>query len=116
MQISTSNASGRVLDWLVATANDREVCLSDKGFLYFVIKGDRGALAHFSNSDALSGPILDANKIGTRYLESEQIWEASNDENFIDTSEGKTRLEAALRFYVSRELGNTYDIPEVLCL
>jgi Protein of unknown function (DUF2591) len=117
MKITTSTASGKLLNWLVAEADHREVVISDKGYLYFLVNGkEEGALAHYESSEALTGKILDNFKINTRHIPTHNVWEASNDPDFINDSEfGATRKQAALRYFVRMQLGPTYEVPDVLC-
>ena len=124
-KIKASDATCQQLNWLVGTIEGR------KPYYY---GGVIRASGHpdFPDSPPMFGPeLLYATapaqtqsiiercnvKIETRYdpsVESTKSWEASDDEDFFDAVYGPTREVAALRFFVSTELGEEVEVPDVL--
>lgn len=130
MKIKVSEASGAVLDWLVAKC--RGIPASDIYFdgrrIYRRMRSAEGALTDkyitgpellFSSMWESGGPIID--RINGLLLKQ---WLESKSETrcqaFINDNEGDwvafgpTALIAAMRCYVIRELGEEVEVPEEL--
>lgn len=123
-KVKVSEATGPVLDWMVAKA---EGALAPVGNLYFVgrqlfvaVGGDLGPLGEWvlytpSTDWAQGGPITERQGIATRrWLETG--WEADKwnfkfDERHMN---GPTKLIAAMRCYVASKLGDEVEVPEEL--
>ena len=115
MKVKTRELIGQALNWAVAKCekeagyNIRE---GHGGTLLVVDSNDFGAPAAFSTDWAQGGPIIERERIG--------VWTANGitwhgrDFVLLAVSDGQTPLVAAMRAYVSSELGDTVDIPEVL--
>ena len=100
MKVKTSELTGAALDGVV---NQIEECCDDPN------------TPMFSTSWAQGGPIIEREKIATRYDHDEQEWQAT----FPDMDGwvygwGTTPLIAAMRCYVASKLGDNIELPEEL--
>ncbi len=121
--IKVSEASGPVLDWMVAKCEGHV----ENGVYGEPVLRDGQLHIHYcgvvldnvwcpSTGWAQGGPIIDAHKISTDYAmcygETKCEWEAvSVDDLRIG---GPTPLIAAMRCYVASKLGEEADVPEEL--
>lgn len=117
MNINTSELIGNALDWAVVKAEGRFGTDLSRGVLYF--EGS-GIECNYSTNDTLGFEIIVEYNISTVFQKSENQWFASI-ANFgphhkagRNYGEGKTRLIAAMRAFVSFKLGEQVDIPESL--
>jgi len=114
MKVRISEASGRVLDLLVAMAGGGK----DAQAWY----ANPAALESYSTDPAAGAPVLDEERIGTVAMEGvrdgvrRQWWIAGKTINDLrdHPSEGADRLEAGLRCFVAGELGGEVEVPEDL--
>jgi hypothetical protein len=101
MKIKTSELTGAALDWAVAIV------------VYGGEKHIPAGFPAYSESWGQGGPIIERKKITLRIWDDEDYVHA-----YIDTGkdwfEGPTPLIAAMRCYVSSELGDEVEIPEEL--
>lgn len=128
--IKVSEASGAVLDWLVAKCEGLE--LIKDGVLNGVTKKGRFASGYYTDRNnwaplstlcystdwAQGGPIIDREFICTNGDDGAPgcapSWEASIFDDGEVTVSGPTPLIAAMRCYVASKLGETAEVPEEL--
>jgi hypothetical protein len=124
MKIKVSEASGPVLDWMVAEAKGIEVIYHDDGITRCVMrKGDRGQYAgRFAPTTDWSqgGPLLSEEGI-SRTTDHSGLWIAYWTDGYTKGDEGKrwmqchrSELVAGLRCFVASKLGETVEVPEEL--
>lgn len=122
MKIKVSEATGPVLDWMVARC---EGALAPVGNLHFVgrqlfigVGGDLGPLGKWvlyspSTDWSQGGPIIEREHMQITHGEGTgwgaYIWKG---ENFADW--GPTLLIAAMRCFVTSKLGEEVEVPEGL--
>ena len=106
MKVKVSEASGHVLDWMVAVAE----------FGY----GADSKTNKYCTNWAFGGPILERDNIGTTPMTTKvgdergtRYWFA-NHEDKTDFQDGPTPLIAGLRCYVASKLGDEVDVPDEL--
>jgi Protein of unknown function (DUF2591) len=104
-KIKVSEATGVVLDWLVARLEE-EVSEDIDDFVLSLA----GEYA-YSADPALAWPIIEREKIETYYQPALDMWAAKCDDH---VRYGPTPLIAAMRCYVVSELGEEVDVPEEL--
>lgn len=103
MKIKVSEASGCVLDWMVATHADKHVNLGD---------------IHWGNYKpstnwAQGGPIIEREGISTWHDEGNGEWDASMLKGrFVES--GPTPLIGAMRCYCASRLGEIVEVPDEL--
>ena len=116
MKIKVSEASGEVLDWLVAKAD--QPVYSDKALIRALTAGYDGIGNKWdafnpSTNWSQGGPIIEREHVevtrGGAY--SEHFWKARRNSS---EAFGPTPLVAAMRCYVSSKLGEEVDVPEEL--
>lgn len=122
-QIKVSEASGVVLNWLVAKCDGHNVAIHNTGAVYLVDTPWKTKpttlkwIATWQPSEAWAqgGPIID--KFKPQFIQSfsdrvtvQRI--NGEGENFVQ--HGPTLLIAAMRCYVVSKLGETVEIPEEL--
>jgi hypothetical protein len=120
MKVKVSEATGPVLDWLVAKA---EGALAPVGNLYLMgrqlfigVGGDLGEPGQWvvfapSTDWAQGGPLI-ANNI-FRLEDYGDAWEAEGANGI--RCRGETELIAVCRCVVASRLGDEVDVPEELC-
>jgi hypothetical protein len=110
MKIKVSEASRHVLDWMVKTAAgfsfDGKIWSDGRGYYY--LHSDSP-----STDWAQGGPILERERIATRFWRAEGVWEASIKGGFFE-SFGQSPLVAAMRCFVSSKLGDEVEVPDEL--
>ena len=105
MKIKTNEASGVVLDWMVAKCEG----IQDSEF----VRTHMDAWS-YSTDWAQGGPIIEREKIGSLH-EARGVWSASTKwEDPAKVFYGKTKLIAAMRCYVASKLGDEVEIPNEL--
>ena len=109
MKVKTSELTGPVLNWAVATINGDGVKYGAKAY---------------STDWELAGPIIEREKVDTAF--TEDGWYANMYNRMTDSTEGysgdtyrcggegPTPLIAAMRCYVASKLGDEVEIPEEL--
>ena len=121
MKIKVSEATPNQIDWLVSKAEgfiDNYNSWLYEATLEEVADGSY----HPSTNWSQGGPIIEREKISTKYqhsmvYEDKHRWFATNDTDITDpiTGEyGPTPLIAAMRCFVSAYLGAEVEIPEEL--
>lgn len=113
MKVKVSEASGVVLDWMVAKC---------EGYNRYSPNNH-----NFSTCWNKGGPIIERECITlgktptwqSGVLELSNYWMAYqpatlDDDDAPDSLKGKTPLEAAMRCYVASRLGNEVEVPEEL--
>lgn len=117
MKIKVCEASGVVLDWLVAKCEGKNGVLHDDGITRcIVIAAPSGVYKgiwkpHFIW--AQGGPIIEREKIRLDPRESSwhaQIWS----DNETEVRYCPTPLVAAMRCYVTSKLGDEVEVPDEL--
>lgn len=109
-KIKVSEASGAVLDWLVAKCEGVAVKkYKESPNLFF-----GGGFDKYKPSTnwAQGGPIIEREQIETYFQPTLEQWAAKHDGNVLRY--GPTPLIAAMRCYVASKLGDTVEIPEEL--
>ncbi len=108
MKIKVSEATGIVLDWMVAKCEGDSL---DEFAEYYDTGWGEGW--HYSKDWTQGGPIIEREKIATNFSVKRDCWFA---ENFMETDaeSGTTPLEAAMRCYVASKLGGEVEVPEEL--
>lgn len=121
MKIKVSEASGIVLDWMVAKCEGyTPINHSRLATVMVERRNARGVMQpehitslRFSADWAQGGPIIEREKIATNFSVKRNCWFA---ENFMETDaeSGTTPLEAAMRCYVASKLGEEVEVPNEL--
>ena len=127
MKIKVSEASGPVLDWIVAKCEgqfDRSPHTGNgANFLRLRKANCKKTGVLFSSTDpAQAYPIIEREEIGTKRrapcMKGEE-WEATGSITAKGAgyryATGPTPLIAAMRCLVASKLGDTVDVPEELC-
>lgn len=130
-KIKVSEASGPVLDWLVATAEGHRISLSRNWYSAqdeesFSMKmswkrDDAPDSVHWwagqryspSTDWSQGGPIIERERIDCDYKFYPEGWECRNGRNAF--ARGPTPLIAAMRCFCTAKLGDHVDVPEELC-
>jgi hypothetical protein len=97
--MKTSDLIGAALDWAVC------VCEGESPSRY----------TQYSTDWAVSGPIIERERISPTYSQMNKDWQAAYHEgpqSYIHA--GSTPLIAAMRCYVASQLGDEIDVPEEL--
>ena len=114
MKVKVSEASGIVLDWLVATA-EKPV----GGYKAWVqIDLDSGLVPAGVHADdwLTGGPIIEREGISVSHsIEGDWMGYYTIDFDMRDVSRGPTPLVAAMRCFVSSKLGDEVEVPDALC-
>lgn len=122
MKIKVSEASGPVLDWLVAKCDLASLDHLRRNADKLQIKNMDMLIDYSPSTDwAQGGPIIEREKIATKWTGDKYGWSArwpkwvavDNGET-IPTEGGPTMLIAAMRCYVASKLGDEVDVPEEL--
>jgi Protein of unknown function (DUF2591) len=121
--INVSEATGPVLNWLVAKADDEKDILyvqRQYGRLVIQTAGDHetcdSECPYAPSTDwAQGGPLIERERISviSDYHEIEEGWLAEGYDNGIQAF-GATTLIAAMRVYVIGKLGDVVDVPDEL--
>lgn len=119
MKIKVSEASGPVLDWMVAKAQALEVYIDDG---VVCLKGqpfdDNGHYWLPTQNWAQGGPIIERegislwNKTNSTTISS-MCWNAKS-ERYVHSGFGPTPLIAAMRCYCVSRLGEIVEVPDEL--
>ena len=116
MKVKVSEASGIVLDWLVATA-EKPV----GGYKAWVqVNLDRGLVPAGVHADdwLTGGPIIERERISIDLFRDGwyAVRGAQEDHYYRDTPQaaGPTALVAAMRCYVASRLGEEVEVPDEL--
>jgi len=106
----TSELTGAVLDWAVATANGDFPQWDAEWEVFYAANGDD---MNYSTDWTQGGPILERERITVRFWEGESFVHAYkwNTDGWL---EGSTPLIAAMRCYVASKLGDEVEIPKEL--
>lgn len=120
MKVKVSEASGAVLDWMVAKCEGIKLCLAPfPGAKNFVMVGysSKGEFATShqylpTTSWAQGGPIIDREKIAVWPDHDTGRYFASADEGRGTDYSGDTLLIAALRCCVASKLGDEVEVPD----
>ena len=114
-KIKVSEATGTVLDYLVAKCEGYNPFVVDKNAAYY--SPDHGSLVYalFSTNWSQGGPIIEREKIQLLPSITSETWNAAcpHHGNCIQVT-GPTPLIAAMRCYVVSKLGDEVEIPEEL--
>lgn len=137
MKAKTQNLEGAALDWAVAKCEGRAIKLDPMGFgpteqeggfwiwenresghqraCYWRIGGGYSP----STIWAQGGPIIESEKVDSKWLPKQQMWCCYKHQHHIDgfvsgAGFGPTQLIAAMRCYVASKLGDEIEIPEEL--
>lgn len=117
MKIKVSEATGIVLDWMVAKCEGIAVCEPIAGIDQRIEIRDpyTGTYSYDfytpSKDWAQGGPIIERERVATNFSVKRNCWFA---ENFMETDaeSGTTPLEAAMRCYVASNLGDEVEVPD----
>lgn len=142
MKYKTSEASGPVLNWMVATALGRDPKYNLAGFgtvfrgWWLTKGGEYERMPSYSTDWALGGPIIEREKISVIFYDKE--WRATNgtcvteeaysflpreafppkwDRQLVlgwGDETAPTLLVAAMRCYVASKLGDEVEVPDGL--
>lgn len=119
MKVKVNEASGPVLDWMVAKCEEANV---GEGYYTGIVLRD-GEVKYAPSTDwAQGGPVIEREEIATQccYTDGELTgWIADsrklNDDEGMEQF-GPTPLVAAMRCYVASKLGEEVEVPdELLC-
>ena len=113
MRVKVSEASGVVLDYLVAKCEDLHTGID--GFWTTAVLEQEENPFRYSTDWALGGPIIES--IDIARFNTYPDWEATmneTDNNPFATAVGPTPLIAAMRCYVVSKLGEEVEIPDEL--
>lgn len=121
-QIKVSEATGIVLDWLVARLENPEWW--DDGYMdgdpRYALKTDDGGVYSPSTNWAQGGPIIERETINTEKSPTHTGWFAAQWRSPYEAAvkrvyaDGPTPLIAAMRCYVVFKLGEEVEVPEEL--
>ena len=115
-KIKVSEATGPVLDWLVAKCERYNPFVVDKNAAYY--SPDHGSLVYalFSTNWSQGGPIIERERISVVDVDGYDFWKADklNKEAIPVISYGPTPLIAAMRCLLASKLGDEVEIPEEL--
>jgi hypothetical protein len=117
MKIKTSEAKDKVLDYLVARCEGREVSVIGDSVLLWVGK-DSNIDYEPSIAWAQGGPIIERERISVWFERHDDvdsglpIWFAQD--GYAPAMQGPTPLIAAMRCYVAGMLGDEVDVPNEL--
>lgn len=108
MKIKTSELTGAALDWAVeqiesGAGPDK----AQKQWRYF------GRVFHPSTDWAQGGPIIEREKMQTKFCGDYLGWGAIKD-GYVAGCFGPTLLIAGMRCHVTLEMGDEIDVPEEL--
>ena len=133
--IKVSEATGPVLDWLVAKCEgafdlQRRECFHNRPWFFYMRDDDEPDIVRHtylneyepSTDWAQGGQIIDLEKIQTSFGHGLRgdLWFAERHRNYAmgrDTASqqyGPTPLVAAMRCYVASKLGDEVEVPEEL--
>jgi hypothetical protein len=124
VKIKVAEASGQVLDWMVAMCEGfdsikRNPHVFDDAWIVRNTKTEKWeflADLNYSTSWSLGGPIMDREEIDTYCHESPKSgcgwWVAEIIGTKFTRGRGTTRLVAAMRCYVMSKLGDEVEVPD----
>ena len=118
MKVKVSEASGPVLDWMVAKCED--IHTGYPGFWSnSVIESAEGETDNpfaYSTNWNLAGPIIEREKIELRRDIMDETWHAQphDMDSIYQRKAGPTPLIAAMRCYVASKLGEEVEVPDEL--
>ena len=113
-RVKVSEATGPVLDWMVAKADGQEKYITfDFDLTHpLIISGIQSYGPSFIWSQG--GPIIEREKISIRYWINMPLVHAYMPNDDAEWEEGPTSLIAAMRCFVSSKLGAEADVPDEL--
>lgn len=112
MKVKTSEASGPVLDWMVAKCEGITAGWEYALHETICMVGSR---EYSPSTDwQIGGPIIEREGITLRNFIQGDAWDAQldYDETFLES--GPTPLIAAMRCYVASKLGEEVEVPDEL--
>ena len=121
MKIKVSEASGPVLNWMVATCEGYTNLRVGKHGVVLFMDPPRVAYGAIDFSDlnysydwAQGGPIIQREQYNLYYDASQapDVWQA--DDELAQVGNGPTPLVAAMRCYVASKLGDEVEVPDQL--
>lgn len=113
MKIKVSEATGLVLDWMVAKCEGLTPTLHRNPYGYWVMPNIPGS---YSKDWSQGGPIIEREKIGLKWEHNEAICVADifTPPRGLLVMEGPTPLVAAMRCYCASRLGEEVEVPDEL--
>ena len=112
MKVKTFEATGVVLDWLVAKCEGVKV---EKIMGLSLWSSNNWEM--YSTNWAQGGPIIEREGITVSRFNTYPDWEAimhETDDNLLTIAVGPTPLIAAMRCYVTSKLGVEVEVPDEL--
>lgn len=114
--MKTSELTGAALDWMAGHANKEWLEITEDGLVQVGAKSPTGfAMWNPSTNWTQGGPIID--REGIEFVgphDDIDLWEAVHPDYQHDESYGTTKLEAAMRCFVTSKFGEEVNIPEEL--
>lgn len=122
MKIKVSEASGRVLDWMVATIEGHQYryswMLEKDGYASWMSYEQAWGNPHpsYSTDWSRGGPIIEREGINLNYngFDVPPYWEAYSEMSGRIGAWHTTPLIAAMRCYAAMKLGDEVDVPDEL--
>ncbi len=121
MKIKVSEATNIQLDWMVANAQHLNIIQVKGGVTYTSSYPKIGGAPYSPTTDwAQGGPIIERESLSltnrvysdTGIVSTSNLWRAMTDHSTVEY--GPTPLIAAMRCYVTSELGDTIEVPDGL--
>lgn len=118
MKIKVSEASGPVLNWLVAKCRGKGIEFDCPGDPWLTVDGiaDQPLHSYTPSTDwSQGGPIIERKQLNLSCL-SNDVWDAWPNTGMSDDTfcQGHTPLIAAMRCHVVSELGPEVEVPDEL--
>jgi hypothetical protein len=112
-KVKVSELSGTALDWAVAKCEKKAILIDQHGDVSCF---DRNDWFYYKPSTnwAISGPIIEREKIGVACPSTGDFWDARYPVIPLVYIRGETPLIAAMRCYVASKLGDEIEIPKEL--
>lgn len=114
MQVKVSEASGPVLDWMVAKCEGWDTT----GVYYLCLAVKHGELAtrweelRYSSNWAFGGPIIERERLAIEPYQDGGWLCVHPTDRWYGNKSGPTPLIAAMRCYVVSKLGDTVEVPD----
>jgi len=116
MKVKVSEATGPVLNWLVAKCKGEATKWDSDEDAFVFFDREEGGDRHYAPSTdwAQGGPIIEREGITLRNFIQGDAWDAElgYERTFLES--GPTPLIAAMRCYVASNLGDEVEVPEEL--
>ena len=112
-KVNVNEASGPVLDWMVAKCEEANV---GEGYYTGIVLRD-GEVKYAPSTDwAQGGPIIEREKIELRRDIMDETWHAQphDMDSIYQRKAGPTPLIAAMRCFVTSKLGEEVEVPDEL--